>query len=58
MPRRRSHLGLVLAGGVVVLAGFAVALTEALRFPKGSIWVVVGAAVIVVAAIRYVTRPR
>jgi predicted membrane channel-forming protein YqfA (hemolysin III family) len=57
MARRRSHRGLVLAGIVVILAGFAVALTEALHFPKGSIWVVVGVAVLIVGAIRYFTRP-
>ena len=57
MPRRRSHLGLVLAGAVVILAGFAVALTEALHFPKGSILVVVAVAVVIVAAIRRLTRP-
>ena len=54
--RRRSHSGLVLAGVVVILAGFAIALVEAYKLPKGSIWVVVGGAVILVAAIRWLTR--
>jgi hypothetical protein len=56
MPRRRSHLGLVLAGIVVILAGFAVAVVEVLRFPKGSIWVVVAVTVLLVAAIRALTK--
>jgi hypothetical protein len=56
MRRRRSHTGLVLAGVVVILGGFAIALVEALKWPKGSIWVVVGATVVLVAAIRWVTR--
>jgi hypothetical protein len=54
--RRRSHTGLALAGAVVILAGFAIALVEALEWPKGSIWVVVGATVVLIAAIRRVTR--
>jgi hypothetical protein len=54
--RHRSHRGLVLAGVVVVLAGFAVALVEAYRLPKGSIWVVVGGTVVLVAVIRWLTR--
>ena len=56
--RRRSHRGLVLAGAVIVAAGFAVAIVEALRLPKGSIWVVVGSAAAVVALIRAWTAPR
>ena len=58
MPRRRSHFGLALAGAVVILAGFAVALTEALHFPKGSIWVVVAVAGMIVTVIRLFSRPR
>lgn len=54
--RRRSHRGLVLAAGVIVLAGFAVAIVEALRLPKGSIWIVVGIAVAIVGLIRALTR--
>ena len=56
--RRRSHVGLVLAGVVVIAAGFAVAIVEALRLPKGSIWVVVAATVLLIALIRFTTRPR
>jgi hypothetical protein len=48
----------VLAGGVVVVAGLAVGLVEALRLPKGSIWVVVGVAVALIVAIRARPRPR
>ena len=54
--RRRSNTGLVLAGLIVILAGFAIALVEAYKLPKGSIWVVVAGTVILVAAIRWLTR--
>jgi hypothetical protein len=54
--RRRSQAGLVAAGGVVIAAGFAIALVEVFQLPKGSIWVVVGATVAVVALIRFLTR--
>lgn len=56
MPRRRSHVGLVLSGAVVIAAGFAIALVEAFKLPKGSIWLVVGTAVLVVLAIRLFIR--
>jgi uncharacterized membrane protein YgaE (UPF0421/DUF939 family) len=54
--RRTSQIGLVVAGGVVIAAGFAVGAVEALGFRRGSIWLVVGAAVLVVAAVRWLTR--
>ena len=50
--RRRSHLATVVAGGVIIAAGFGVAIVEALRLPRGSIWVVVGAAALLVGLIR------
>jgi hypothetical protein len=49
---------LILAGAVVIAAGFAIALVEVLRFPKGSVWGVVAVAVALVATIRALTRPR
>lgn len=58
MTRRRSQAGLIFSGGVVIAAGFGVALVEALRFPRGTVWIVVAAAILVVAAIRAITRPR
>lgn len=58
MTRRRSQAGLILAGAVVIAAGFGIALVEAWHFPKGSVWVVAAAAVLLVAAIRALTRPR
>jgi hypothetical protein len=59
MPRRRrSHLGLVVNGAVVIAAGFGVALVEAYRLPKGSLWFVVGAAVLIIVTVRFMTRPR
>ena len=48
--------GTVLSASVIVAAGFAVAVVEMLRLPKGTIWVVVVAAVAVLAAIRAATR--
>ena len=47
----------MLAGGVVIAAGFAVALVELYRFPKGTIWIVVGTAALLVGAIRALTKP-
>ena len=55
--RRRSSVALALAGGVVIVAGFAIALVEALRLPKASIWIVVGVTIGLVALIRRVGRP-
>jgi hypothetical protein len=52
VKRRRPRWAPMLAGGVVIAAGFGVALVEAYRFPKGSIWFVVGAAVALVLLIR------
>lgn len=48
-PRRWAPL---LAGGVVIAAGFGVALVEVYRLPKASIWIVVAAAVLLVVLIR------
>ena len=56
MAGKRSQLGLLLAGGVVIAAGFAVALVELFHFPKGTIWIVVVAAGALVAAIRGLLR--
>ena len=53
--RRRSQTGLILAAAVIVLAGFGIALVEMYRWPKGSIWAVVGVAVLLVAIIRTVS---
>ncbi len=59
MPRRRrSKVGLVLSGVVVIAAGFAIAVVEALKLPKGAIWIVVGATIVLVAVIRGLTRRR
>lgn len=54
-PRRRSQTGLVLAGGVVIAAGVAIGLVELFHFPKGSVWLVVAAAVVLVFAIMKAT---
>ena len=49
---RRRRWAPLLAGGVVIAAGFGVALVEVYRLPKGSIWVVAAAAVLLVGLIR------
>lgn len=56
MSRRRSHWGSIAAGVVVITAGFGVAVVEALKLPKGSIWLVVAAALLLILLIRRVTR--
>ena len=56
VSRKRSRTGTVLAACVVVAAGFAVAVVEMLRMPKGTIWLVVAAAVAILAVIRVATR--
>jgi hypothetical protein len=45
----------VLAGGVVIAAGVAIGLVELFHFPKGSVWLVVAAAVVLVFAIMKAT---
>jgi hypothetical protein len=56
--RRRARLGLMLAGVVVIAGGFAIGVVEMLRWPKGSVWVVVGVTVAIAALIRALTSPR
>lgn len=56
--RRRSSWAPILSGAVVIAAGFGVALVEALHWPKGSLWIVVGAAALLVVAIRLVDSRR
>jgi hypothetical protein len=56
MSRRRSHWGSIVAGAVVIAAGFGVAVVEALKLPKGSIWIVVAVALVLVLLIRRATR--
>jgi hypothetical protein len=55
---RHSQWSPVLAGVVVIVAGLVVGLVEVYQFPKGSIWVVVGATVLLVALIRALGRRR
>jgi hypothetical protein len=52
MRGRRGRWAPILAGGVVIAAGLGVALVEVYRMPKGSIWFVVGAAVLLLVLIR------
>ncbi len=54
--RRRQQAATLIAGGVVIAAGVGVALVETFRMPKGSIWLVVAAAVLLVLLIRLVSR--
>ena len=55
--KRRARWPTIVAGGIVVAAGFAIALVELLRYPKGSVWVVVGAAALLLFVLRVVARP-
>jgi hypothetical protein len=48
---------MIAAGGVVIAAGFAIALVELLRFPKGSVWVVVGVTALLLFVLRSGGRP-
>jgi hypothetical protein len=52
MRRRRPGWAAGLAGGVVIAAGFAVALVEVYQWPRASIWLVAGAAVLLLLLIR------
>ena len=54
---RRARWPTIVAGGVVIAAGFAIALVELLRLPKGSVWVVVAVAVLLLFIVRAVGRP-
>ncbi|HEY3097306.1 MAG TPA: hypothetical protein VGL14_00255 [Methylomirabilota bacterium] len=47
----------IAAGGLIIAAGFAVALVELHRFPKGSVWIVVAAAALLLFVLRVVGRP-
>jgi hypothetical protein len=53
---KRPRTGTVLSAGVVIAAGFAVAVVEMLRLPKGTIWLVVAVTVAILAVIRAATR--
>jgi len=54
---RRARWPTIVAGGIVVAAGFAIALVELLRYPTGSVWVVVGVAALLLFVLRVVARP-
>lgn len=41
MARRRGYLGHVLAGAAIIAGGMGIGLVEALRLPRGTVWVVV-----------------
>ena len=56
MSTRRSRTGTILAASVLIAAGFAVAVVEMLRLPKGTIWIVVAVVVAALAVIRSATR--
>lgn len=54
--RGRSQWSAALAGVIVIAAGFGVALVERYRMPKGSIWIVVVVAALLVVLVRLVGR--
>jgi len=55
---RRSAIPSVIGGLIVVVAGVAIGVVEALRWPKGSVWIVVGAAALSLLVLRRFTRRR
>jgi len=57
-PRSRSHVGLALAGAVVIAGGIAIGVVEWLKLPKGSVWIVVAVTAGLVGAIRALSRRR
>jgi hypothetical protein len=54
--RRRSRWASIAAGGVVITAGFAIAFVELARFPKGSVWIVVAVAALLLFALRFAQK--
>ena len=56
MRRRRSHWRSVVGGGIVIAAAFAVALVERYHAPKGSVWIVVAIAALLVFLVRVIGR--
>jgi hypothetical protein len=58
VPARRSHTGMALAGAVVIAGGFAIAVGEALHYPKGTVWVIVGVTGALAGLIRAISRRR
>jgi hypothetical protein len=56
VSRRRSQWGAALTAAVLIAAGFAVGVVEMLKLPKGSIWLVVAAALVLVLVIRRLSR--
>lgn len=55
MGGRRSGTGLVIAGAIVIVIGFGVALVKALNLPNYWIPLVVGIGLLVIGAIRWAT---
>ncbi len=55
MGGRRSGTGLVLAGAIVIVIGFGVALIKALNLPNYWIPLVVGIGLFVIGGIRWAT---
>jgi hypothetical protein len=58
MRRRRSHWRSMVGGGIVIAAAFGVALVEHYHAPKGSVWIVVAIAALLVVVVRAVGRNR
>ena len=56
MTRRRSHWRSLLGGAIVIAAAFAVALVERYHAPKGSVWIVVAVAALLVFLVRVLGR--
>jgi hypothetical protein len=57
VSRRQSDAGMILAGVVVVAAGFGVALVKTLELPSYTIPFLIGGAFLAVGLIRRLSRP-
>jgi hypothetical protein len=57
MPTRRSRSGLVVAGAIIIVLGFGVALVMTLELPRYWIGFMVGGGVLLVGLVRRLTGP-
>ena len=53
---RRARWATIAAAAILIAAGFAIALVELLRFPKGSVWIVVAVTALLLLALRAAGR--
>ncbi|MGH7313523.1 MAG: hypothetical protein ACREJV_10140 [Candidatus Rokuibacteriota bacterium] len=56
MGKRRGHRGHVLAAAAIIAGAVGVGLVEALRLPKGAVWLVVMVTLVLVIVARFRRR--